>query len=142
MQTDFENVEAEEAEPTARARDMDGVPYCRDHHCRMKQSSGGKKHSPTSYYKCPVPRCDAKAQMIKTRREQVVPPTPLVCPHCSSESKPVYCVRSKKHSTAAFVILVCPACEWKSNSLALPQLAAQHYDSRRSSVVAPMIGDR
>ena len=107
----------------------------------MKQYSGGKKGNPKAYYKCSVSKCEETATMIKTRRESVVPPTPVTCPRCSTDKKPVYCSRNKKRSTGAYVILTCPDCQWNSNSLALPMLAAQHYESRQRAVV-PMIGDR
>lgn len=112
------------------AKDADGVPYCRKHHCRMERSSGGKKGNPTEYYKCPVPNCDAKAQKIKTIRECVVPKQPLACPRCSKGSKPVHCERDIDASTAAMVILKCPRCKWKSSAMAVPQLAAAYFAHR------------
>ena len=135
MQTDFETTDHAE-QP---AKDIDGVPYCRDHHCRMKMSSGGKKNSPTSYLKCPVEGCEQKAQMIKTKRESVVPNNPVTCPRCAGG---IVCVRSPKFSTAAYVVVQCPSCAWKSNSMALPQLAAQHFAARQMRRPEPMIGDR
>ena len=126
------------------ARDVDGVPYCCDHHCRMKVSSSGKAGSPTTYYKCPVRGCKAKGQVIKTTNENVVPPTPVTCPRCSKPKKGVTCVRNKQLSTAAYVIVQCPDCEWKSSALASPTLAAQHSAGRNPRRRRPDegIGDR
>ena len=109
-------------------KDVDGVPYCKRHHCRMVQYSGGGKENPKAYYKCPVPKCpEDRAQMIKTPRECVVPPKPLTCSRCTNRTGvPVYCERDDHVSTAAAVVLKCPGCGWKSNTLAVPQLAAAH----------------
>jgi len=135
MEADFE---LKDAEPMP-AKDVDGVPYCRDHHCRMKMTSGGKKNSPTSYLKCPVEGCEQKAQMIKTKRECVVPNNPVTCPRCAGG---IVCVRNSAFSTAAFVVVQCPRCNWKSNAMALPQLAAQHFAARPMRRPDVMIGDR
>jgi hypothetical protein len=126
------------------AKDTDGVPYCRVHHCRMKQKSGGKKSSPTAYYSCPVDRCQEKAQKIKTVNECVVPRDPLTCPRCSKGGKPVHCERDPKASTAAMVILKCPSCGWKSSAFAVPQLAAAHFAARQQGRKPPIenLGDR
>lgn len=150
LRTDFDdNVSSvkmddfQETEPQS-AKDEDGVPYCRQHHCRMKRISGGKKGSPTAYYKCPVPGCECKAQMIKTRTEAVVPPNPICCPRCSSEKNPVYCERNLSLSSAAKVIVECPSCQWRSNALAVPNLASHHFANRarRLRVETMDIGDR
>lgn len=127
---------AAKAKPVTEAKpgkDVDGIPYCRDHHCRMKRSSGGKRGSATTYYKCPVAGCECTAQIIKTKVESVVPPKPLACPRCTRDKKPVICERSKRHSTAASVVLQCPSCGWKSNSLAVPSLAAQDLRNRSTN---------
>ena len=132
---DFEEVKKSEAfdksEQSDRAnRDLDGIPYCPDHHCRMKQSSGCRKGSRTAYYSCPVKGCECKEQVIKTKFESVVPSKPLLCPRCKSKNE---CVRSSDRSTAAYVILECPSCKWRSNALATPQFAAQRESHRRTS---------
>jgi len=106
-------------------RDNDGIPYCRKHHCRMKRASGGKKNSATKYYSCPVPDCEERGQVVRTPHERVVPPAPLACPRCSKHGKEVFCERDR-HATPMAVVLKCPACGWKSNALASPQLAALH----------------
>jgi hypothetical protein len=106
-------------------RDNDGIPYCRKHHCRMKRASGGKKNSPTKYYSCPVPHCEERGQVVRTPHERVVPPAPLACPRCSRRGEEVFCERDLK-ATAMAVVLRCPACGWKSNAMASPQLAAMH----------------
>jgi len=115
----------------AAGKDQDGVPYCVTHHCRMKVASGGRKESATAYYACPVPGCDAKAKMIKTKREQIVPPQPQRCPTCSTAKAPVYCARDDKISTPAMSVLVCPECGWRSTGLARPELVAAHEQQRK-----------
>lgn len=141
-QTDFEETEVveETVDEQPAAKDEDGIPYCQVHHCRMKRVSGGKAGSRLSYYKCPVPGCECRAQMIRTRRESVVPPNPIACPRCSTDKKKVICVRNESLSNAAAVVLQCPSCGWKSNKLAMPNLAAQHHLARRKEVAG--IGDR
>lgn len=123
------------------AKDLDGIPYCRVHHCRMDQASGGRKDSPTAYFACPVPECKETGQRIKTPRESIVPRSPLACPRCSKQESPVYCERDTKCSTAASVILKCPDCGWKSNAMAVPQLAAAHFARRHTEITAG-VGDR
>lgn len=148
LPTDFDDEIKNEDDSTQvlpqAAKDEDGVPYCRKHHCRMKRVSGGKKGSPTSYYQCPVVGCECKAQMIRTKRESVVPPAPVVCPRCSTDENPVVCERSDQHSRASSVVLQCPKCLWKSNALAVPTLAAQHFASRATQryIASEGIGDR
>lgn len=117
------------------AKDVDGVPYCRKHHCRMKQTSGGKKGNRTSYYSCPVDDCEEKAQKIKTERECIVPPQPLACPRCSKSGDPVYAERDQRFSTAAAVILKCPSCGWKSSPLPIPQFALAELNRRRRPAI-------
>lgn len=123
-------------------KDNDGIPYCREHHCRMKQASGGKKGSATAYYKCPVTACEETAQKIKTTREGVVPQSPQACPRCSTPKKRVYCERDKNASTPSSVILKCPRCEWKSTAFVVPSLAAAHFASRPVRSQVANVGDR
>jgi hypothetical protein len=134
------DVQRVETEPAA-LKDADGVPYCRRHHCRMKCASGGKKSSPTLYYACPVPDCDEKAQRVKGVHERVVPAGPQACPRCSRPGREIFCERDPHHSTAAAVVLKCPACGWKSNALVVPHLAALHL-TRRPGPRAADVGDR
>jgi hypothetical protein len=120
------------------AKDVDGVPYCRVHHCRMIQSSGGKTDNPKTYYKCKVAKCVETARIIKTSDPRVVPDQPLACPRCSKEDKPpVICERDPRSSTAACVILICPRCRWKSTAMAVPQLAAAHFARGRTTSHLP-----
>ncbi len=145
--SDFEDKEETKAETPKKeeatlAKDEDGVPYCVDHHCRMKQYSGRKKGSTAAHYRCPVPGCECTAKLIRTQRESVVPSSPVTCPHCSSDKSPVYCKQNKDRSTAAGVVLTCPSCNWSSNMLATPELAAQHYNMRRAMQPVQGIGDR
>ena len=145
-QTDFDEgkVGGEPPQSQSVPRDVDGVPYCQQHHCRMRPYSGGKKGSNTTHYKCSVAGCDETAKMIRTSRESVVPPDPVPCPRCSTEKKPVICSRNQKLSTAAYVILECPECTWRTNAMASPHLVAQEMDARSRStrVGSPGIGDR
>lgn len=122
-------------------RDVDGVPYCPKHHCRMEQASGGKKDSPTVYYKCKVRECDEKDQLVKTANENIVPPQPLACPRCTGSKGPIYCEKDTKSSTAAAVVLRCPCCGWKSNMMAVPQFAAAHA-ARKNEAPVEEIGGR
>lgn len=131
--------------PLAPAKDTDGVPYCRTHHCRMRQASGGSRRSPKVYYACPVEGCEAREQKIKTRHENVVPQNPQACPRCSRAKKPVYCERDKDSSTATRVVLKCPGCGWKSGAMPVPQLAAAHFasrETRQQSEHGSNLGDR
>jgi len=139
--TEFDEMEELD---TMDARDVDGIPYCPRHHCRMENASGGKKGSRTTYYACKVPGCDEKSQTVKSRLPGVVPSNPQLCPRCNKKgSKPVYCERDKTVSTAMAVVLKCPACQWKSTAIATPQFAASHLASRqiRREPVAN-VGDR
>lgn len=113
------------------AKDLDGIPYCVDHHCRMVRVSGGKKGAPLSYYKCPVPKCGCTAQVIRTKRESVVPSEPITCPHCSTRAKkkPI-CIRNKELSSHGGVVLQCPECGWRTNKLPDARLAAMQLDHR------------
>lgn len=123
---------------TSPAKDVDGIPYCRKHHSRMTIASGGKKNGATVYYKCPVPNCDQKQQIIKTKNPGVVPPQPLPCPRCNRGKTPVICERDEKCSTPASVILKCPECGWKSSAMAVPQLAAAHFAQRERGPKPPI----
>jgi hypothetical protein len=126
----------------AAAKDVDGVPYCRVHHCRMIQSSGGKADNPKTYYKCKVAKCTETARIIKTDKPQIVPEKPQACPRCSKDGELVICERDPKSSTAAMVILKCPDCGWKSSAMAVPQLAAAHFARGRTSPPVEEIGAR
>jgi len=125
-----DDVQAEEQTP----RDVDGIPYCKKHHCRMKQTSGGK--GATKYYSCPVksPKCDQKAQIVKTAFPTVVPPHPTRCQNCAkidgnADAAP-YCTLDESASSPAMVILKCPVCGHKSGSMPTPTLAAQQLAAR------------
>lgn len=120
------------------AKDVDGIPYCRVHHCRMIQSSGGKSDNPKTYYKCKVAKCTETARIIKTSKPSIVPDQPLGCPRCSKDNSPMICERDQKSSTAACVILKCPACGWKSTAMVVPQLAAAHFARGGRSSLPPV----
>jgi len=121
--------------------DNDGVPYCQKHHCRMAQASGGKKSERIRRFACPVPKCEETAKKIKTKYLQVVPTNPICCSRCSNNDKPVYCERDDASSSAAQVVLKCPSCGWKSNTLVVPQLAAAQF-AHRQTVPTENVGDR
>lgn len=120
------------------AKDVDGVPYCRVHHCRMTQYSGGAKDNPKAYYKCKAPDCKETARIIKTDKPQIVPDRLLGCPRCSNGDELVVCERDPRCSTAACVILTCPKCKWKSTAMAVPQLAAAHFARGGRSSLPPV----
>lgn len=133
-QTDFEDAEIVQSPPAGK--DADGIPYCCKHHCRMRRASGGKKDTETVYYKCPVPKCDTRAQIIKVRRESIIPQNPVECPRC----KESICERDEHNSNAQAVILKCPKCNWKSTAMATPQFANLRYDRQARAI--PELGER
>jgi hypothetical protein len=136
--------DAPEAEQSAAAmaKDVDGVPYCRLHHCRMTQASGGKPDNPKVYYKCKAAGCTETARVIKTSDPRIVPDRLQTCPRCTRDDSPAICERDPKSSTAAMVILKCPRCGWKSTGLAVPQLAAAHFARGRAFADPEEIGAR
>lgn len=121
----------------AVAKDLDGIPYCRKHHCRMTQTSGGAKGSRKAYYKCPVAKCDETGVRIKTTIEGLVPKDPVECPRCK-----VVCERDVKRSTPASVVLSCPECNWGSPAFASPQFAAAHMGRRSVLQHEANVGER
>src|SRR4051812_38017204 len=86
-------------------RDVDGIPYCPLHHCRMTQASGAKSDNPKAYYKCKAPNCKMTARVIKTPDPRVMPDRLQACPRCSGKKGEVICERDPKASTPAMVIL-------------------------------------
>lgn len=117
------------------AKDADGVPYCRKHHCRMIQSSGGKKGNPKKYYQCKVSGCEETARVVKTDNPRIVPSEPQACPRCSTENTPVICSRDDAASSAAMVVVKCPICNWKSSPFVVPHLAAFQMAHRKQPPV-------
>lgn len=134
-----DDLTAADAQP---AKDNDGIPYCRTHHCRMKQTSGGKKGAPTAYFGCPVKGCKQTQQMIKSDKPGVVPAQPQECPHCKRRKKVVFCERDERGSSAMMVILKCPECNWRSSGFAVPQLAAAHFARGKPRLEEPEVGAR
>lgn len=122
------------------SKDVDGVPYCRIHHCRMKSRSGATKTKGKDYYSCPVDGCEERGIRIRSITN-IVPPNPLPCPRCSTEKRPVYCERDQRRSTATGVVLVCPECQWNAGMFAVPQLEAMRL-ARRSDHIETGVGDR
>lgn len=133
MATDFEDEQLElQTRPNATPaveKDEDGVPYCVKHHCRMKQTSGGKAGSPVSYHKCPVEGCEEKAKRIKGARP-VIPAEPLLCPRCAGITPRPVMGRDPKTSTAMYTILKCPCCGHKSSPMPHPDFVANHAKAR------------
>ena len=142
---DFESV-GEMQQPVApqdvngNGKDVDGVPYCRIHHCRMKSRSGAAKSKGKDYYACPVDGCEERGIRIRSVAT-IVPPSPLPCPRCATDKKPVYCERDPKRSTATGVVLVCPKCRYNAGMYAVPQLEAMRL-ARRHEEVIDGVGDR
>jgi hypothetical protein len=128
--------------PDENTRDVDGIPYCPMHHCRMIQASGARTDNPKAYYKCKAPNCKATARVVKTPDPRVVPDRLQPCPRCSGKKGDVICERDPKASTAAMVILKCPVCGWKSTAMAVPQLAAAHFARGRKPEAIEEIGAR
>lgn len=117
--------------------DLDGIPYCRKHHCRMKLTSGAAKSRGKDYFRCQVDGCTETGVRIRAIRDTVVPASPQMCGRCKT---PTVCERHEQRSTGAMVVLCCPKCGWALPPLAVPQLAAV-MESRRQ-VRPPNIGDR
>ncbi len=138
LQTDFDTEVVDESqptiEPTAVAKDENGIPYCRKHHVRMKQTSGGKKGSQVAYHSCPVADCQETSKRIKTMNESSVPSKPQHCPRCSTDKKPIVLERSPRHSTGYYTILQCPACQFKSTPMPRPEFIAAQKRARNPAV--------
>lgn len=127
--TDFDDDLEEQARPAAAPKDDDGVPYCPKHHCRMRQTSGGKAGSPVAYHKCPVEGCEEKAKRVKSARP-VIPAEPLYCPRCSGVRPQPVMERDPKVSTQMYTILKCPCCSHKSSPLPRPEFVVNHARAR------------
>lgn len=117
--------------------DLDGIPYCRKHHCRMKLASGAAKSRGKDYYRCQVDGCNETGVRIRTIRDTIVPSSPQYCARCKT---PTVCERDPRRSTGTMVVLACPACGWSLPPLAVPQLAA--FMERGQKAPVPNIGDR
>lgn len=126
LQTDFEDDIG--VAPVAAEKDMDGVPYCVKHHCRMHQTSGGKAGSPVAYFKCPVDGCEEKAKRVKTAKS--VPAEPMKCPRCMGLSPQPIMERDNGVSTLMYSILKCPCCGHKSATMPRPEFVANHASAR------------
>lgn len=132
LRTDFEDdvdePQSQAAAAPAAGKDSDGVPYCVKHHCRMKQTSGGKAGSPMAYFKCPVDGCEEKEKRIKSPRS--IPADPLKCPRCLGLSPQPVMERDAKVSTMMYSILKCPCCGHKSAPMPRPEFVANHSRNR------------
>lgn len=138
--TDHSNIFENEEKEAMPKKDVDGIPFCITHHCRMKQRSGGGKNKAV-YYVCPVKGCETKAQTVQI--ERVVPGKPTECPRCKPKS--IVCERSPERSSGAFSILVCPGCGWASGPQPHPVFAEQDILRRqhgREETPVANIGDR
>jgi hypothetical protein len=144
LKTDFDDEieEVTQSTPTVPAveKDEDGVPYCVKHHCRMKQTSGGKKGSSVAYFACPVDGCKEKGKRIKTTKP-IIPTEPHLCPRCVSVSPRPIMERDDKTSNAMYTILKCPCCGYKSNPMPRPEFVQNHAEAR-NKIVEPDIGAR
>jgi len=132
-----------ESSPHGVERDLDGVPYCVRHHCRMKQYSGRKKDRAAAHYVCPVPGCNETAKVIRIGQRSV-PAEPMQCPQCRKHGKEIYLERMPKDKTqrsATSVRLWCPVCELTVGPLALPNQAAAYAQQVKRAAVG-QIGDR
>lgn len=115
--------------------DVDGIPYCKKHHCRMRATSGASDQRRTAYYACPVKGCDEQAKVIKSKDERIVPKSPQLCPRCKSRGQDVVCERDANVSTAMYTVLRCPECGWKSTSFARPEMVL--VERRRRNQTEP-----
>lgn len=134
LPTDFEDEILEDQLETPAPKDENGVPYCLKHHCRMKQTSGGKKGAPAAYYQCPVDGCSETAKRIKTNNESSIPAEPQFCPRCSKGKDSVVLERSQKNSTPYYSILICSHCSFKSSPMPRPEFVAAQKAARRTNV--------
>lgn len=145
LPTDFDDDDpVAESKPecsTAAVKDEDGVPYCLNHHVRMKQTSAGKKGSAISYFGCPVDGCQERAKRIKTRNESSIPTEPACCPRCSKGKEKVVLERVKRLSTGFYTILGCTVCNYKSSPMPRPEYVASQQRQKSREHVAD-IGDR
>lgn len=145
LKTDFDDEVELQDSSTAPApavdKDQDGVPYCVKHHCRMKQTSGGKKGSAAAYFACPVGGCDEKAKRIKTSRP-IIPAEPHACPRCAKVSPRPIMERNARLSNAMYTILQCPHCGHKSAPMARPEFVHNHSMARNHTTNEPDLGAR
>lgn len=136
-----DNVASDQAE--VQLRDVDGIPYCARHHCRMKLASGAGKRTGKDYFRCPVPSCSERGTRIRTKVERIVPDNPQSCPRCSNGATQVFCEASKDRSNPAAIVLVCPNCGFSPGMFVRPQLeAVRIQESSRLRRSVPNIGDR
>lgn len=143
LKTDFDDeIEPQDPAPApAVDKDQDGVPYCVKHHCRMKQTSGGKKGSVAAYFACPVAGCEEKAKRIKISRP-IIPNEPHACPRCASLSPRPIMERNARLSNAMYTILQCPTCGHKSAPMARPEFVQNHSAARNRMATEPDLGAR
>lgn len=126
---------AEELPTVEKAED--GTPYCALHHCKMKQTSGGKAGSPVAYFKCPVDGCEEKGKKVKTSKS-VIPSEPHTCSRCGGV--PVMS-RDPKLSRATYTILRCPECGHKSAPMPRPEFV-HGFDRARGALAVEPLGMR
>jgi NAD-dependent dihydropyrimidine dehydrogenase PreA subunit len=123
--------------PSGVDRDLDGMPYCVRHHCRMKQYSGRKRDRAAAHYVCPVPGCNETAKLVRLGQRSI-PVEPMECPECRQRGEKVFLERMPEDRTlrsSTSVRLWCPHCEYAVGPLALPnQAAAYNQQVRRAAV--------
>lgn len=141
--TDFDEELEEQTRPAsvpATPKDVDGMPYCPKHHCRMRQTSGGPAGAKIAHVCCPVDGCSQKAKRVKSQR-CLLPLAPMTCQRCSGLSPQPIMERSDKLSTGMYSILQCPVCGHKSAPMPLPEFVVNHQLSR-GRVLVEDIGTR
>jgi hypothetical protein len=132
LPTDFDDeiTDAPVAQEPMADKDEDGIPYCVKHHCRMRQTSGGKKGSSVAYFACPVDGCNEKAKRIKIKKA-IVPTEPHLCPRCHNISPRPVMERDANYSNMMYTILKCPCCGHKSAPMPRPEFVDNHARSRK-----------
>lgn len=139
MKTDFDD-ETEDMKSvlpavTPTAKDVDGVPYCVKHHCRMKTASSGPAGSAVAYCKCPVDGCAETGKRIKTD-EKRIPGEPLRCHRCVGVDPQPIMERDPAVSSLMQSVLKCPVCGHRSGPMPRPEFVLQHERSRNRVPVA------
>lgn len=89
----------------------EGIPYCATHHCQAT--------SVDDQPVCPVEGCACRVKYVNTAHRSLIPAGPNLCQRCGA-----ICERDAVRSQRGFVILRCPSCDWKSNTMAEPSHGA------------------
>jgi hypothetical protein len=121
------------------AKDVDGVPYCRVHHCRMIQSSGGKTDNPKTYYKCKVAKCTETARIIKTDGPARRPRSTAGLPALQQGGQATSDLRARPQELDRRDgdLSSAHAADGRASAMAVPQLAAAHFARGRTTSHLP-----